>query len=193
MNTPTTLRLLRHTGQRTASFTMKPNTSALRSLSSTSAPAFRLTAARPDKNDPYHKASTRATGTSAGAHEGSASRTDRDIVVEYPPEKGFPSDRPLRGQGGVQHVKTLPTFSLEGRTAVVTGGARGLGLVMGQALVRSGGSLAIVDLNSKPPSYSFPAELLWLTVIPPLRRGRREASPGTNVHSCEGEQSDRFR
>lgn len=45
--------------------------------------------------------------------------------------------------------KTLPTFSLEGNVAVVTGGARGLGLVMGQALVVSGADLAIVDLNSE--------------------------------------------
>lgn len=43
--------------------------------------------------------------------------------------------------------RTLDTFSLEGRVAVVTGGARGLGLVMGQALVASGADLAIVDLN----------------------------------------------
>ena len=44
--------------------------------------------------------------------------------------------------------RTLPSFSLEGRTAVVTGGARGLGLVMGQALIHSGADLAIVDMNS---------------------------------------------
>ena len=44
--------------------------------------------------------------------------------------------------------RTLPAFSLEGRTAVVTGGARGLGLVMGQALINSGADLAIVDMNS---------------------------------------------
>lgn len=43
--------------------------------------------------------------------------------------------------------RTLPTFSLEGKVAVVTGGARGLGLVMGQALVTSGADLAIVDIN----------------------------------------------
>lgn len=50
------------------------------------------------------------------------------------------------------HLKrTLATFSLEGRTAVITGGARGLGLVMGQALVNSGADLAIVDMNSTTP------------------------------------------
>lgn len=104
-----------------------------------------------DKSDPYHKSSTEATGTSAGPHEGSASRTDREIIVEYPEDETVfeEHERPLRGLGGVQNVRTLPTFSLEGRTVIVTGGARGLGLVMGQAIVNSGADLAIVDLNSK--------------------------------------------
>lgn len=44
---------------------------------------------------------------------------------------------------------TLPSFSLAGKTAVITGGARGLGLAMSKALVMSGADLAIVDLNSK--------------------------------------------
>lgn len=150
MNTPTTLRLLRHTSTRLATSTSHPKyaPTLLRPLSTTSSPFLRFTPRRRDTNDPYHKSSTEATGTSAGPHEGSASRTDRDIVVEYPPEEDFPRDRPLRGRGGVQFVRTLPSFSLEGRTAVVTGGARGLGLVMGQALVSSGADLAIVDLNS---------------------------------------------
>lgn len=149
MNTSTALRLLRHTGR--VSSTFRPTNSfqpAVRTLSSTASRSLRITSHRRDTNDPYHKASTEAVGTSAGPHEGSASRTDRDIVVEYPPEEEFPRERPLRGRGGIQYVRTLPTFSLEGRTAVVTGGARGLGLVMGQALVSSGADLAIVDLNS---------------------------------------------
>ena len=45
--------------------------------------------------------------------------------------------------------RTLRSFSLEGKVTVVAGEARGLGLVMGQAPVRSGADLAIVDLNSK--------------------------------------------
>lgn len=44
--------------------------------------------------------------------------------------------------------RTLTQFSLENTVAVVTGGARGLGLVMAQALITSGAELAIVDLNS---------------------------------------------
>lgn len=45
--------------------------------------------------------------------------------------------------------RTLATFSLEGRVGIVTGGARGLGLVMSQAMVISGADVAIVDLNSE--------------------------------------------
>lgn len=44
---------------------------------------------------------------------------------------------------------TLPEFSLTGKTAVITGGARGLGLAMSRSLVLSGANLAIVDLHSK--------------------------------------------
>ncbi|KAF2788982.1 NAD(P)-binding protein [Melanomma pulvis-pyrius CBS 109.77] len=42
---------------------------------------------------------------------------------------------------------TLASFSLVGKTAVITGGARGLGLAMSKALALSGANLAIVDLN----------------------------------------------
>lgn len=38
---------------------------------------------------------------------------------------------------------------MEGKVAVVTGGARGLGLVMAQALVTSGADVAIVDMNKE--------------------------------------------
>jgi NAD(P)-dependent dehydrogenase (short-subunit alcohol dehydrogenase family) len=48
---------------------------------------------------------------------------------------------------------TLPTFSLDGHVGIVTGGARGLGLVMGQGMVFSGSHLALVDMNSKCISY----------------------------------------
>lgn len=50
--------------------------------------------------------------------------------------------------------RTLASFSLEGRVAVITGGARGLGLVMGQALVASGADLAIVDLNKDEAEHA---------------------------------------
>lgn len=41
----------------------------------------------------------------------------------------------------------VPPFSLSGKLVVLTGAARGLGLVMGQAIVASGADLAMVDLD----------------------------------------------
>jgi NAD(P)-dependent dehydrogenase (short-subunit alcohol dehydrogenase family) len=40
----------------------------------------------------------------------------------------------------------LPEFALQGRVAVVTGGARGLGLEMARALAQAGAEAAVVDL-----------------------------------------------
>lgn len=80
---------------------------------------------------------------------GSYSRTDSDVKVEYPEEHELPSSKPVAGTGG-QYIKpTLASFSLDGNVGVVTGGARGLGLVIGQGMVYSGADLALVDLNSE--------------------------------------------
>lgn len=83
------------------------------------------------------------------AHEGSFSRTDNTVSFIHPEEHEMPRSSPVQGRGGLHFKRTLASFSLEGRVGVVTGGARGLGLVMSQALVISGADVAIVDLNSK--------------------------------------------
>ena len=103
------------------------------------------------KDDPYRTSSTAAQRTEKHAHEGSFSRTDNQVSFEYPDEQNFPRSQIVQGRGGPYMKRTLPSFSLEGNVAVITGGARGLGLVMGQALVTSGADLAIVDLNSELP------------------------------------------
>jgi hypothetical protein len=78
---------------------------------------------------------------------GSHSRTDAGVEIEHPPEEKMPPSQPVRAGG--QYVKpTLPTFSLDGNVGLVTGGARGLGLVIGQGMVYSGADLALVDMNS---------------------------------------------
>lgn len=126
-----------------------PALSSTRSISSTTARAVSSSPGRKDKNDPFHKSSTATLGSPGYAHEGTQSRTDDSIVVEYPEEGDFPKEPPIQGRGGPHLKRTLPQFSLEGRVAVVTGGARGLGLVMAQSLVASGADVALVDLNSK--------------------------------------------
>ncbi|PQE33659.1 D-arabinitol dehydrogenase protein [Rutstroemia sp. NJR-2017a WRK4] len=81
--------------------------------------------------------------------EGSFARTDSSVQVEYPEEGDLPASAPVQGRGGLHFKRTLASFSLEGRVGVVTGGARGLGLVMSQAMVISGADVAIVDLNKE--------------------------------------------
>jgi len=53
------------------------------------------------------------------------------------------------GHGRIYPKQVLASFSLEDRVSVITGGARGLGLGMAQALLASGSHLAIVDLNKE--------------------------------------------
>jgi len=91
--------------------------------------------------------------TTITSEDGSHARTDRDIKIEYPyshPPEDIPSSSSLssRKEGkGQASPQTLQTFTLQGNVGVVTGGARGLGLVMGTGMVWSGADLAIVDLN----------------------------------------------
>lgn len=101
-----------------------------------------------DPDDKYHSSSTAAEIHDIAAHEGQFARTNRDVRVEYPEEEQMPRSKVIQGRGGFHLKRTLASFSLENKVAIVTGGARGLGLVMGQALVASGADLAIVDLNS---------------------------------------------
>lgn len=105
-----------------------------------------------DKDDSedraYHDATTAGEPGASGLHEGQFSRTDNTVEVKYPEEKDMPRSTPVQGRGGPHFKRTLASFSLDGKTAVVTGGARGLGLVMAQALAESGADVALVDLNS---------------------------------------------
>lgn len=104
--------------------------------------------ARKNKNDPFHESSSATLGKPGAEHEGSSARTNNNIVFEYAEStKELPTEPSVQGRGGPHLKRTLAQFSLEGRVAIVTGGARGLGLVMAQALVASGANVAIVDLN----------------------------------------------
>lgn len=79
---------------------------------------------------------------------GHYARTDSHVEIEYPEEHDLPPSKPVGGIPG-QYVKpTLASFSLDGNVGLVTGGARGLGLVIAQGMVYSGADLALVDMNS---------------------------------------------
>ena len=94
-------------------------------------------------------------------HAGAFSRTDNTVMIEHPDEESHPPSTPIAGRGGMHFKRTLASFSLEKRVCVVTGGARGLGLVMSQACLLSGADVAIVDLNSKalPWDSTIPIQL----------------------------------
>ncbi|KAJ6257584.1 hypothetical protein Dda_7369 [Drechslerella dactyloides] len=81
---------------------------------------------------------------------GEAARVDPDIKHHHPTR--VPEDAPA--QVNSRRKRTLPTFSLEGKTCVVTGGARGLGYIMSQAFIESGANVAIVDLNGEEAAVS---------------------------------------
>jgi len=85
---------------------------------------------------------------------GEFARTDDSVRVEYPKEEELPASKPVHGRGGPHSKRTLASFSMEGKVAVITGGARGLGLVMAQALVTSGADVALVDLNHEEAGKS---------------------------------------
>ena len=78
---------------------------------------------------------------------GSLARTSPDVTVSYPPDHTLRPARPvtLSPEG---EKPTMSIFSLDGKVGVVTGGARGLGLVMAQGMCLSGMNVALVDLNS---------------------------------------------
>jgi len=99
----------------------------------------------------YHDATTGAPAGASGEHEGAMSRTDSGVTFAHPEEHEMPRSKAVTGRGGVHALPTLASFSLEGKTCVITGGARGLGLVMAQAMVISGANIAIVDLNGMSP------------------------------------------
>lgn len=99
--------------------------------------------------DPLLTATNKARQGTLGDKEGRNARVDENLQIEYPPDEEMPRSPVVQGRGGMHFKRTLASFSLENKVSVVTGGSRGLGLVMAQALVASGSHLAIVDLNSE--------------------------------------------
>lgn len=49
-------------------------------------------------------------------------------------------------------------LSLKGRTIVITGGARGLGLAFAFAVAEAGGNVAIIDFLDKPHDHYYKLE-----------------------------------
>ena len=110
--------------------------------------AIRANKKNQPKRDTLLAATAKISEDSPSVYEGGFARTDENVQIEYPSDSEMPAQPILQGRGGMHFKRTLAQFSLEDKVSVVTGGARGLGLVMAQGLVVSGSDLAIVDLNS---------------------------------------------
>lgn len=66
-----------------------------------------------------------------------------------------PEVRMKRDPDGFLRKSVQELFSLKGRTVVITGGARGIGLAFAFAVAESGGNVAIVDVSDEPhPHYN---------------------------------------
>ncbi|GME22795.1 Short-chain dehydrogenase/reductase SDR [Neofusicoccum parvum] len=154
-----------------------------------------LTAQRFDKaKDDLEAATTSAAPGESGEHEGKFARTDESVQWEYPGEENLPSSRPAQGRAGWHFKRTLASFSLEGRTGIVTGGARGLGLVMAQALVNSGANVAIVDMHKEEAEKSaqglmdtFRRENHHTDVVPKVTAHYADVSNPTSVNESIAE------
>jgi len=133
---------------------------SLRALRSLSRPALsgwryrQFTLSTPYKQSKRDDATTGHPPNASSLQEGKAAQTDSSVRFEHPGPNALSSEEPVRGQGGRRFKPTLASFSLEGKVAVVTGGARGLGLVMAQGLMTGGAQVALVDLNDEEAKKS---------------------------------------
>ncbi|CAI6341108.1 unnamed protein product [Periconia digitata] len=173
---------------------MQPALAAPRAIQPAAAPVRMFSSSPFSRKDDYNRDDVDAATTAgepgeSGAHEGQYARTQDSIRVEYPEEEDLPRSQPVQGRGGVHDKRTLGSFSLEGRVAVVTGGARGLGFVMAQALVTSGADVAIVDMNKDEGQLSakslidtFKAENPGSSKIPKVTAHFCDVSSPTSVN-----------
>ncbi|KAJ5192038.1 uncharacterized protein N7498_011023 [Penicillium cinerascens] len=138
---------LTHSRAVTAAFRLSVASPFFRPLSST-VPLFKHEKKDP-KKDNFLAATTKAPEGVSGEQEGRFARTDKNVKIEYPDDANMPRSPIVQGRGGVHLKRTLAQFSLENKVSLVTGGARGLGLIMAQALVASGSDVDIVDLNKQ--------------------------------------------
>jgi hypothetical protein len=145
---PTVARSIRALATRPAALSAVSRLALSSSLRPLSYTAIRANKKDDPKKDPLLAATTKAPEGASGEHEGRFARTDESVQIPYPPDSEMPAQPIVQGRGGMHFKRTLAQFSLENKVSMVTGGARGLGLVMAQGLVASGSDLAIVDLNS---------------------------------------------
>ena len=82
-------------------------------------------------------------------HTWSEPRAPRASTSSIPTTSRWSSCSPRRG-----HDEHLDLFRLDGQTAVVVGGAGGLGAAIARGLAEAGAAVAIADSNAGRPSWS---------------------------------------
>jgi NAD(P)-dependent dehydrogenase (short-subunit alcohol dehydrogenase family) len=89
---------------------------------------------------------------------------------------------------------TLPSFTLAGRSVIVTGGAQGLGFVMARALVLSGADVSIVDLQKEAADKQalvmvedFKAAYPTATAVPKVTAHYADVADEDSVIACVAE------
>lgn len=73
-------------------------------------------------------------------------------------EHTTPGAVPETNQTPASHAQTLDLFSLSHRTTVITGGGRGVGIVLAGAVLEAGGDIVCLDL------LPTPSEVEWNSV-----------------------------
>lgn len=146
---------------------------------------------------PLNRGHDHKTPPKKDKYDGSSARTNSAIKFSYPEtEKAIPPTEPVMGTGraGADVYPTLGTFSLQGKVGVVTGGARGLGLVMGQGMVISGADIAIVDLNKEEADKQaklivekFKEEHPNVKRVPKVTAHYADVADAASVESCIAE------
>lgn len=67
---------------------------------------------------------------------------------------GVPNVKPSRQDpNGFLRRSVQDLFSLDQRTVVITGGARGIGLAFAFAVAESGGNVAVLDISAEPHEH----------------------------------------
>lgn len=69
-----------------------------------------------------------------------------------------PEQKLKRDPDSFLHRRVQDLFSLKGRTVVITGGARGIGLSFGFAVAEVGGNVAIIDTLPEPHEHFYKLE-----------------------------------
>lgn len=80
-----------------------------------------------------------------------AEKTPEQLVTDFKTTENAPESEETEAIGPTKNL-----FSLEGKTVVITGGGRGLGLTLAGAVIEAGGHAACLDVLEEPTASDWP-------------------------------------